>query len=45
VQLFNIDKKVKAGSVLVGKKIGLTSLAMQQLLKMRVFRYLGQKTT
>ncbi|MED4602736.1 2-keto-4-pentenoate hydratase [Paenibacillus validus] len=33
VQLINIDKKVKAGSVIVGKKIGLTSLAMQQLLK------------
>nr|BAH79101.1 2-hydroxypenta-2,4-dienoate hydratase [Paenibacillus sp. JJ-1b] len=33
VQLINIDKKVKSGSVIVGKKIGLTSLAMQQLLK------------
>jgi 2-keto-4-pentenoate hydratase len=33
VQLINIDKKVKAGSQIVGKKIGLTSLAMQQLLK------------
>ncbi|WP_240421277.1 2-keto-4-pentenoate hydratase [Paenibacillus periandrae] len=32
VQLINIDKKVKAGSRIVGKKIGLTSLAMQQLL-------------
>lgn len=32
VQLLNITKKVKAGSRIVGKKIGLTSLAMQQLL-------------
>jgi 2-keto-4-pentenoate hydratase len=33
VQLININKKVEAGSKVVGKKIGLTSLAMQQLLK------------
>jgi 2-keto-4-pentenoate hydratase len=33
VQLVTIDKKVKAGSRIVGKKIGLTSLAMQLLLK------------
>src|SRR3954471_9785205 len=33
VQLATIAKKVKAGSRIVGKKIGLTSLAMQQLLK------------
>jgi len=33
VQLTTIDKKVKEGSRIVGKKIGLTSLAMQQLLK------------
>lgn len=33
IQLATIDKKVKAGSRIVGKKIGLTSLAMQQLLK------------
>jgi len=33
VQLATIGKKVAAGSRIVGKKIGLTSLAMQQLLK------------
>lgn len=33
IQLVTIDKKVKAGSRIIGKKIGLTSLAMQQLLK------------
>lgn len=33
VQMVTIDKKVAAGSKIVGKKIGLTSLAMQQLLK------------
>ncbi|MEX2462584.1 MAG: 2-keto-4-pentenoate hydratase [Paenibacillaceae bacterium] len=33
VQMVNIDKKVKMGSRIVGKKIGLTSLAMQQMLK------------
>ncbi|WP_240417243.1 2-keto-4-pentenoate hydratase [Paenibacillus periandrae] len=33
VQLIQIEKKVKAGAAIVGKKIGLTSLAMQQLLK------------
>jgi 2-keto-4-pentenoate hydratase len=33
VQLINIDKKIKKGSLIIGKKIGLTSLAMQQLLK------------
>ncbi|KIL35825.1 2-keto-4-pentenoate hydratase [Cohnella kolymensis] len=32
VQLHTIDKKVQAGSKIVGKKIGLTSLAMQKLL-------------
>lgn len=32
VQLVTIDRKVKAGSKIVGKKIGLTSLAMQKLL-------------
>ncbi len=32
VQLTNIDQKVKAGQRIVGKKIGLTSLAMQKLL-------------
>jgi 2-keto-4-pentenoate hydratase len=32
VQLATINKKVKAGSRIVGKKIGLTSLAMQKLL-------------
>lgn len=32
VQLHNIDKKVKDGQKIVGKKIGLTSLAMQKLL-------------
>ncbi|MBM4765136.1 fumarylacetoacetate hydrolase family protein [Bacillus sp. B15-48] len=32
VQLHNIDKKVKQGQKIIGKKIGLTSLAMQQLL-------------
>lgn len=33
VQLVNIDKQLKLGKRIVGKKIGLTSLAMQQLLK------------
>jgi 2-keto-4-pentenoate hydratase len=33
IQLATIHKKVAAGSRIVGKKIGLTSLAMQQLLK------------
>ncbi|GED31197.1 2-keto-4-pentenoate hydratase [Brevibacillus centrosporus] len=33
VQLLTVDKKVKAGHRIVGKKIGLTSEAMQQLLK------------
>jgi 2-keto-4-pentenoate hydratase len=33
IQLATIDKKVAAGSRIIGKKIGLTSLAMQQLLK------------
>jgi 2-keto-4-pentenoate hydratase len=32
VQLHTIDKKVQAGSKIVGKKIGLTSLAMQKML-------------
>ncbi len=32
VQLHTIERKVKAGDVVVGKKIGLTSLAMQTLL-------------
>lgn len=32
VQLMTIDRKVQAGSKIVGKKIGLTSLAMQKLL-------------
>ncbi|ABO68498.1 2-keto-4-pentenoate hydratase [Geobacillus thermodenitrificans] len=32
VQLATIERKVEAGDVVVGKKIGLTSLAMQQLL-------------
>ncbi|QAV27906.1 2-keto-4-pentenoate hydratase [Neobacillus thermocopriae] len=32
VQLLTIQKKVEAGQRVVGKKIGLTSLAMQQLL-------------
>ncbi len=33
IQLAHIDSKIKSGSRIVGKKIGLTSLAMQQLLK------------
>ncbi len=33
IQLVTIAKKVATGSRIVGKKIGLTSLAMQQLLK------------
>lgn len=33
VQLLTVDKKIKAGQRIVGKKIGLTSEAMQQLLK------------
>ncbi|WP_256761952.1 2-keto-4-pentenoate hydratase [Cohnella sp. WQ 127256] len=33
IQLVTIGNKVTAGSRIVGKKIGLTSLAMQQLLK------------
>ncbi|WP_123039633.1 2-keto-4-pentenoate hydratase [Cohnella candidum] len=33
VQLATIGKKAEAGAKIVGKKIGLTSLAMQQLLK------------
>jgi 2-keto-4-pentenoate hydratase len=33
IQLATIDKKVATGSRIIGKKIGLTSLAMQQLLK------------
>ncbi|MEK3934906.1 2-keto-4-pentenoate hydratase [Sporosarcina sp. FSL W7-1349] len=32
VQLHNIDKKLKSGQTVTGKKIGLTSLAMQELL-------------
>ncbi|MBD8003738.1 2-keto-4-pentenoate hydratase [Bacillus norwichensis] len=32
VQMHNIDKKVKDGQKIIGKKIGLTSLAMQKLL-------------
>ncbi|GGG01101.1 2-keto-4-pentenoate hydratase [Paenibacillus abyssi] len=32
VQLTNIERRVKAGDRIVGKKIGLTSLAMQKLL-------------
>lgn len=32
IQLENIDKKLAQGQKIVGKKIGLTSLAMQQLL-------------
>lgn len=32
VQLLNIERKVEAGHRIVGKKIGLTSLAMQKLL-------------
>lgn len=32
IQLINIDKKLKAGDVVTGKKIGLTSLAMQRSL-------------
>lgn len=32
IQLFNIDKEVSSGKKITGKKIGLTSLAMQDLL-------------
>src|SRR5699024_3438425 len=32
IQLIQIDEKVKAGDMIVGKKIGLTSRAMQELL-------------
>lgn len=32
IQLLQIDEKVKAGDIIVGKKIGLTSRAMQELL-------------
>ncbi len=32
VQLYTIQKKIEAGQRIVGKKIGLTSLAMQELL-------------
>jgi len=32
IQLHNIDRKTAAGQVITGKKIGLTSLAMQKLL-------------
>lgn len=32
VQLYTINKRVEAGEKIVGKKIGLTSLAMQQML-------------
>lgn len=33
IQLINLDKKLKEGKIITGKKIGLTSKAMQESLE------------